>query len=70
MSYFSIINLDRYDGCYGQMIVPFLSAYIEGQGTLPVEELEAWAQEQTELNARGEHFFASGRFSFHVSKQG
>lgn len=68
VSYFSIVNVDRYDGCYGEMVVPFIVAYIGGQKTLPNNELQAWADEQTSLNARGEHFFSSGRFSFSVSK--
>ncbi|WP_159454024.1 methyltransferase domain-containing protein [Roseovarius albus] len=68
VSYFPIINLDRYEGCYSAMIVPFFTAYIGGQGTVPQEELEDWAAEQVALNDRGEHFFSSGRFSFEVSK--
>jgi len=68
VSYFSIINVDRYDGCYGEGIVPFIVAYVSGQKTVPDEELQAWAAEQTSLNARGEHFFSTGRFNFSVSK--
>lgn len=26
VSYFSIVNVDRYHGCYGEMIVPFIAA--------------------------------------------
>lgn len=68
VSYFSIVNFDRYNGCYGEMIVPFIVAYVKGQKTVPDDELQAWADEQALLNARGEHFFSSGRFSFSVSK--
>jgi ubiquinone/menaquinone biosynthesis C-methylase UbiE len=68
VSYFSIVNVDRYDGCYGEMVVPFIVAYVSGQKTVPDDELQAWADEQTSLNARGEHFFSTGRFSFFVSK--
>jgi len=68
VNYFSIVNVDRYDGCYGEGIVPFIVAYVGGQKTVPDDELQAWADEQTSLNARGEHFFSSGRFSFSVSK--
>lgn len=68
VSYFSIVNVDRYDGCYGEMVVPFIVAYVKGQNTFPDDELQAWAEEQASLNARGEHFFSTGRFSFSVSK--
>ena len=68
VSYFPIINVDRYEGCYGAMIVPFITAYVGAQGTVSDDELTAWAEEQCELDRRGEHFFSSGRFSFHISK--
>lgn len=68
VSYFSIVNVDRYNGCYGEMVVPFIVAYVKGQNTVPSDELQAWADEQATLNARGEHFFSTGRFSFSVSK--
>ncbi|MEX0340912.1 MAG: methyltransferase domain-containing protein [Arenibacterium sp.] len=68
VSYFSIINVDRYDGCYGELTVPFIMAYVKSQNTVSDEVLQAWADEQVALNARGEHFFATGRFSFAISK--
>jgi len=68
VSYFSIVNVDRYDGCYGEMIVPFILAYVTDQKTVAEDELQAWAEEQASLNARGEHFFSTGRFSFSASK--
>ncbi len=68
VSYFSIVNMDRYDGCYGELAVPFITAYVSSQGTVPDAELELWADEQSKLNVRGEHFFSTGRFSFSVTK--
>ncbi|MBN7784505.1 methyltransferase domain-containing protein [Ponticoccus gilvus] len=68
VSYFPIVNVDRYDGCYGEMIVPFIVAYVQGQKAVPDDELEAWADEQISLNARGEHFFSTGRFIFSARK--
>jgi arsenite methyltransferase len=68
VSYFPIVNLDRYDGCYGETAVPFIVAYIQGQKTVADEELHAWAAEQDALNERGEHFFSTGRFSFTIKK--
>lgn len=70
VSYFPIINVDRYEGCYGEMIVPFIVAYVSGQKSLDAKELHAWADEQDELNARGVHFFSSGRFTFLANKPG
>jgi arsenite methyltransferase len=68
VSYFPIINLDRYNGCYSEMAVPFIAAYVRAQGTVPERDLRAWADDLRDLNARGEHFFSSGRFSFLVKK--
>lgn len=68
VSYFPIINVDRYEGCYGQMVVPLIRAFVASQRTVPEEELQAWEDEQVSLNARGEHFFSSGRFSFSFGK--
>lgn len=68
VSYFSIINVDRYDGCYGELMMPFVMAYVKSQNTVSDEELQAWVDEQASLNERGEHFFATGRFSFSISK--
>ena len=68
VSYFPIVNLDRYHGCYGEGVVPFITAYLKAQETVPHDELKLWADEQSELNERGEHFFSTGRFSFSVIK--
>jgi len=68
VSYFSIVNVDRYPGCYGEMVVPLITAYVESQETVSKDELAEWAEEQSNLNERGEHFFSTGRFSFSVTK--
>ena len=68
VAYFSIVNVDRYEVCYGAMVVPFIKAYVSSQKSVPEEILNQWADEQSELDARGEHFFSTGRFSFSVSK--
>ncbi|WP_294620606.1 methyltransferase domain-containing protein [uncultured Roseovarius sp.] len=68
VSYFPIVNVDRYEGCYSEMIVPFITAYVQGQGSVDEDDLRAWGEEQAALDARGEHFFATGRFSFAVRK--
>jgi arsenite methyltransferase len=64
VSFFPIINVDRYEGCYSETIVPFFKAYIKGAGTVPEAELEAWFDDLADLNAKGAHFFSTGRFSF------
>jgi len=64
VSYFPIVTLDRYEGCYAETTIPFISAYVAGQGTVPEDELRQWAEEQDDLNKHGAHFYASGRFSF------
>ena len=68
VTYFPIVNVNRYEGCYGAMIVPFIKAYVSSQNSIPMEELELWSNEQAELDDRGEHFFSTGRFSFAISK--
>ncbi len=68
VSYFPILNIDRYEGCYEEMMLPLIVSFVASQGTISEEELAEWAEEQKELNARGAHFFSTGRFSFMVSK--
>ncbi|MEM6578591.1 MAG: methyltransferase domain-containing protein [Pseudomonadota bacterium] len=45
VSFFPIINIDWYDGCYSAGIIQFIVAYISGQGTLADAELTAWADD-------------------------
>lgn len=68
VSYFPIINVDRHPGCYGEGGVTFITAYVKGQRTVPVDVLQAWADEQADLSARKEHFLSTGRFSFAFHK--
>ena len=68
--YFPIINPTCYKGCYSAGMMPFIRSYIQGQGTLPEAELDAWMAEQADLDARGEYFFSTGRFMFMVSRPG
>jgi ubiquinone/menaquinone biosynthesis C-methylase UbiE len=68
VSYFPIINLDRYEGCYSEAIVPFFKAYIKDTGKIADAELDAWEADLADLNARGAHFFSTGRFSFAFDK--
>lgn len=68
VSYFPIVNLDRYEGCYSEMIVPFIMAYVGAQETVSEVDLKAWADEQIALDARGAHFFSTGRFNFRILK--
>ncbi len=68
VSYFPIINLDRYEGCYSEMVVPFITGYLRGVGTISEAELTEWANDLAELNSRGEHFYSTGRFSFELTK--
>ena len=68
VSYFPIINVDRYEGCYSERMITLMRPILLEAGDVDAQTLQAWEQELVDLNARGEHFFASGRFSFHVSK--
>lgn len=68
VSFFPIINVDRYEGCYSETIVPFFKAYIKGAGTVPEAELEAWSDDLADLNAKGAHFFSTGRFTLSFLK--
>ena len=68
VSFFPIINVDRYEGCYSETIVPSFKAYIKGAGTVPEAELEAWSEDLAVLNAKGAHFFSTGRFTFEFLK--
>lgn len=68
VSYFPIINIDRYEGCYSAQIAPFITAYVGAQGSMSQEDLTAWATELDQLDRQGAHFFSTGRFSFQVYK--
>jgi ubiquinone/menaquinone biosynthesis C-methylase UbiE len=68
VSYFPILNIDRYEGCYGEGIVPFIVAYVKDHSDISEEELQAWVAEQDQLDVEGAHFFSTGRFSFCVTK--
>lgn len=65
---YPIVNADRHEGCYSQMILPFITAYVSGQGSVPDDVLRDWADEQDRLDARGAHFFSTGRFNFAVTR--
>jgi SAM-dependent methyltransferase len=67
---FTIINLDWRDGCYSERMIPLIAAYVAERGTVPGPELDAWAADLAELNSRGEHFFATTRLVFAVSRPG
>jgi len=68
VSVFPIVTLDRFGGAYSAMIVPLITAYIRENGTISDAELKDWADDLDNLDARGEHFFASTRFSFACRK--
>ncbi len=68
VSAFPIVTLDRFAGAYSAMIVPFIAAYVRENGTIPGAELKDWADDLDALDARGEHFFASTRFSFSCTR--
>lgn len=67
---FPIINVDRYEGCYSQSMIPLMLDYVRGRGAVSDDDLTAWAADLDALNARGEHFFSTSRFVFEVSKPG
>lgn len=68
VSCFPIVNLDWHDGCYSQTCVGFIANYVKGQGSVPEQVVDAWAEELRELNQVGEHFFSTVRFSFLISR--
>jgi len=68
VSYFPIVNLSRYEGSYSRAMAPLLAAYVGAQRTVPGDELAAWAADLDALDARGEYFFSTGRFSFHCRR--
>ncbi|WP_050531069.1 methyltransferase domain-containing protein [Pseudaestuariivita atlantica] len=65
---FPIVTTDWHEGCYCQTVIPFIQGYIRTVGTLDDATLDAWAEDLADLNARGEHFFATFRFSFLVTR--
>ena len=67
---YAIVNPTLYDGSYSAGILPFIKAYIAGQGTMSEDELADWEEEQQELARSGRYFFSTGRFNFAVRKSG
>lgn len=65
---FPIVNADRYEGCYSAAIVSFIAAYVRKTGAISAEEVEAWKADLDDLAARGAHFFATTRYSFHCHR--
>ena len=65
---YAIVNPTPYEGAYSAGLTPFIRAYVAGQGTLPEDDLAAWAEEQAELAAEGRYFFSTARFNFAVRK--
>ena len=58
------------DDTYGGFVVPFLERFVIDAGTAPEAEARAWADEQRELAARGEFYFAVTQLCFTATRPG
>jgi ubiquinone/menaquinone biosynthesis C-methylase UbiE len=65
---FATLELDSES--YGSMALPLVEQYVAGLEDPGADVTKAWAQEQRELGARGEYFFAVTQFCFTATRAG
>jgi len=63
-----ILNHGWQDDSYSCRTMPFIAAYVGRQGTVPAEELAAWAAEQRALGESGEYYFFTCRMIFAATR--
>lgn len=54
-----IINAVYSDNSFSRWLAPMIKGYVIGQGVLPTEVVEAWADEFADLDERGAFWFSS-----------
>lgn len=54
-----IVNSVHSDNSFSRWLAPMVKGYVSHHGQLPVEEVEAWANEFSELEKRGAYWFSS-----------
>lgn len=70
VSAYPIVNLEWSEERFSTKMVPFIAAYIRGQGSVPAGELEAWEDELRRLAGDGRYFFCLNRYFFEVERPG
>jgi hypothetical protein len=55
---------------YGGLALERVEQYLSGRDDIDSEEVRVWAEEQRDLGARGEYFFAIIQFCFTVTRSG
>lgn len=65
-----IVNLDRSEGNYSARRTQTVVDYVGPTGTIPAQELAAFAAEQDDLDANGAYFYSIGRYLFQFTKPG
>ncbi len=54
-----IINTVHSENSFSRWLAPMVKSYVAAQGTVPAAEVEAWADEFSELERRGAYWFSS-----------
>lgn len=68
VSCFEIVNLDRRPGAYSAGQPESTMSYVREKGSIPEQDLSAWAAEQIQLDADGAYFYSVGRYIFEASR--
>lgn len=63
-----ILNHGWKDDSYSCSSMSLIASYVARQGSLPAEELAAWADEQRALGASGDYYFLSCRMFFAATR--
>ena len=62
MDAYPFATIELIPDAYGGSLVPLLEQYVAEQGGMGQEQATAWADEQRELDERGEFFFTVTQF--------
>lgn len=55
----TVLNTSSSENAFSQYLAPMVKGFVQSQGLVPEDELEAWAAELGDLNEKGEYWFAS-----------
>jgi arsenite methyltransferase len=55
----TVLNTSSSENSFSQYLTPMVKGFVQSQGLVPEDELEAWAKELAELNEKGEYWFGS-----------
>ena len=69
MNAYPFATIELIPDAYGGSLVPMLEHYVTEQGGMSRDEAKRWADEQRELDERGEFFFTVTQFCFTATRR-